>query len=160
MAKRTCWISTICKCRRRASTIASFKTLFALSLSAISVVKSVLELFSFCIFSSSCALTSSLFMRISANKSLIYWLLSFIIPSSKCSGPIDPLASLRASALLKARISDTLGENWLVIIVYLSFIYIMCNCLQTLCQLLEKGAVFCWIMSSKCYLTGGDGIFV
>ena len=45
-------------------------------------------------------------------------------PNRRCSGATERLANRAASSREKARISDTLGENWLVTTIYdLTFYY-------------------------------------
>ena len=46
------------------------------------------------------------------------------MPSIMCSGPTATLASLIASSLLKASISDTLGDIWLLFAIFFPFFYL------------------------------------
>ena len=123
IASSRCCSSTICVCCTLASSTASFRMLLACSLRYSSVdVRVVSWLFSF-IFSTSDSFMLSISMSMMVRKSFTGLFFSRSMPSIMCSGPTAVLASLIASSLLNASISDTLGDIWLLFAIFFPFFY-------------------------------------
>ena len=76
-------------------------------------------------------------IRLRTSQTLLF--LSRMMPRRRCSGPTDLLASRVASSRLYASISDTFGENWLVILVcILSFLLLLCKIISFLCDIMQS----------------------
>ena len=89
--------------------------------------------------SSSSAFMMSVLIAIRLRTSQTLLFLSRMMPRRRCSGPTDLLASRVASSRLYASISDTFGENWLVILVcILSFLLLLCKIISFLCDIMQS----------------------
>ena len=131
MASKRCCSSTLVVRWIRASSTASFSILLAFSFSTRSVVWIGMPISSSLTRCSSSVFTDCRFTFSLWNRSMTGPSLFLSIPSSRCSGPTERLARRAASSREKARISDTLGENWLVILLSNSFLLLVSHCKDT-----------------------------
>ena len=133
MASSRCCSSILLALCMRASSTASRNTLLALSFSTRSLVCMGMLISSSLTRISSSVFTACIFRFSLLKRSITGPSLVRIMPNSKCSGPTDRLASRAASSREKASISDSFGENcvviyclFLLLILYL-FKYIFCK---------------------------------
>ena len=134
MASSRCCSSTLVERCRRASRTASFRMLLAFSLRTSSEVVMGIPSSSSRTRLSSSVLTDSGLTLSRWNTLRMGPSLLRISPKSRCSGPTLRLASRVASSREKARISDTLDENWLVTIctILLFTFYEIANIVPTI----------------------------
>ena len=114
-ASSRCCSSTICVFCSRAVSIDSL-TALAASLFNSGLLSSGVSSFLPLMVSSTSFLRLPMFMPRSSNNVLTSSEFSLNMPSRRCSGPTSVLQRRCASSRLKARISESLLENWLIII--------------------------------------------